>query len=170
MQETAKHLPHLFIIFSLLICKCIHNWSLQPFFTYHLASHTNYAPLMHHLCELILCMSGGTYSLKSIPNDRFFEIIISDYLLSEFLLKICWKEIAEEIFFFSHISFWCLPWNTNPGFTSNKLTHYLLDHCVFLRYVQVFIYSWRNLSFRFGYLCWIPFYLINCKQLASLFD
>ena len=25
------------------------------------------------LCVLILCVSGGTYSLKSTPNDRFFE-------------------------------------------------------------------------------------------------
>ena len=28
-------------------------------------------PLM--LCVLILYISGGTYSLKSTPNDRFFE-------------------------------------------------------------------------------------------------
>ena len=25
------------------------------------------------------------------------------------------------------ISFWCLAWDSNPGFSSNKPTHYLLD-------------------------------------------
>ena len=45
------------------------------------------------------------------------------YLLSKFLPEICWEKIAKEIF---HISFWCLTCDTNQGFTSNKLTHYLL--------------------------------------------
>ena len=26
------------------------------------------------------------------------------------------------------VSFWCLAWDSNPGFSSNKPTHYLLDH------------------------------------------
>ena len=26
------------------------------------------------------------------------------------------------------ILFWCLAWGSNPGFTSNKPTHFLLDH------------------------------------------
>ena len=26
------------------------------------------------------------------------------------------------------ISFYCLSWDLNPGFLSNKATHYLLDH------------------------------------------
>ena len=26
------------------------------------------------------------------------------------------------------IYFWCLAWNSNPGFSSNKPTHYQLDH------------------------------------------
>ena len=51
------------------------------------------------------------------------------YLPTEFLLEICWEEIAEEIFF--RISFWCLAWDPNPGFSSNKPTHYLLDLGVF---------------------------------------
>ena len=29
------------------------------------------------------------------------------------------------------ILFWCLAWGSNPGFTSNKPTHYLLDHRAF---------------------------------------
>ena len=34
------------------------------------------------------------------------------------------EEIAEDIFFY--ISFRCLTWDTNPDFTSNKPTHYLV--------------------------------------------
>ena len=30
------------------------------------------------------------------------------------------------------ISFWCLAWDSNPGFSSNKPTHYLLDHGDFI--------------------------------------
>ena len=30
-------------------------------------------------------------------------------------------------YFFLHISFWYLTWNTNPDFTSNKPTYYLLS-------------------------------------------
>ena len=72
-----------------------------------LVSHTTYV-------VLILYIIGGTYCLKSTPNDRFFEKLFHDrfYLLSEFLPEICWEEIAEEIL----------------GFSSNKPTHYLLDH------------------------------------------
>ena len=47
-------------------------------------------------------------------------------LLSEFLPEICWEEIAVEILFV--FRFWCLAWDSNPGFSSNKPTHYLLDH------------------------------------------
>ena len=33
-----------------------------------------------------------------------------------------------NIFFLFHVSFWCLTWNTNPGYTSNKPAHYLQDY------------------------------------------
>ena len=55
----------------------------------------------------------------------FLCSLLQVYLLSEFLSEICYDEIAEELFLFS---FWCLTWDTNPGFTSNKQTHYLLDY------------------------------------------
>ena len=59
----------------------IHNWSLQPFTQ-------DYGPgFSHHLCVLILYMSGFTkFSWKF-------------YLLSEFLLHICWEEVTAELFF-----------------------------------------------------------------------
>ena len=53
------------------------------------------------LCVLILDINDWTYSLKSIPNDRFFEKLNMEVLVysQEFLLEICWEEIAEEINF-----------------------------------------------------------------------
>ena len=53
------------------------------------------------LCVLILNISGGIYSLKATPNDRFFEKLFMAilFLLSDFLPEICWEEIAEEILF-----------------------------------------------------------------------
>ena len=81
------------------------------------------------LCALILYISGGIYSLKSTPNDRFFEkLFMAIFIwLSEFLPEICWEQIAEEILFVFRL-FWCLTWDSNLGFSSNKPTHYLLDH------------------------------------------
>ena len=72
----------------------------------------------------ILYMSGGTYSLKSTPNDRFLEKLFMAilFLLSEILPEICWEEIAKEILFR------CLVWGSNPGFMSKKPTYYLLDY------------------------------------------
>ena len=53
------------------------------------------------LCVLILYVSGGTYGLKSTPNDRiFWETFHGSFnLLSEFLPEICWEEIAKEKYF-----------------------------------------------------------------------
>ena len=42
----------------------IHNWSLQPFRAIDLVSHTTNV-------NMYICVR--TYSLKSTPNDRFFE-------------------------------------------------------------------------------------------------
>ena len=80
------------------------------------------------LCVLILYTSGGTYSFK-VDSERqiIWETFHGNFiLLSEFLPEICWEEITEEILFL--ISFWCLAWDSNLGFTSNKPTHYLLDY------------------------------------------
>ena len=82
------------------------------------------------LYELILYLSGGTYSLKVGCERQIFEKLFHGrfiYLRSELLLEICWEEIAEEIIVL-HISFWCLTWNTNPGFSFNKPTHYLFGY------------------------------------------
>ena len=68
----------------------IYNRSVQPF------SKDYWPSLSHYLClyVLILYICGGTYSLKSIPNDKFFFLKNFSwriYLLSEFLPEICWE-------------------------------------------------------------------------------
>ena len=84
----------------------------------------------------ILYVSGGIYSLTSPPNDRFFNNLCGGtYRLTEtslaglFTLRVFARNLLRKnrrrnIFF--HISFWCLTWDTKPGFMSYKPTHYLL--------------------------------------------
>ena len=99
-------------------------------------------PLM--LCVLILYISGGTYSLKSTLNDRFFEKLFMAILfnLRAFARNLLRGNRRRNTF---HISFWRLVWDSNPGFSSNKPTHYLLDHgdlnTVFFRNKLVFHFS-----------------------------
>ena len=76
------------------------------------------------LCVLILYISGGTYSFI-VDSERqiFWETFHGNfYLLSECLAEICWEEIAEEILFV-----FCFGYS-NPDFSFNKSTHYLLEH------------------------------------------
>ena len=79
----------------------------------------HYSPLM--LCALILYVSGGTYSLTSTPNDRFLRYFRS------FFRKSAEGKSPKKYYCF-HIWFWCLTWDMNRGFTSNKWTHYVLDY------------------------------------------
>ena len=52
------------------------------------------------LYVLILYINGGTYILKSTPNDRYFEkILMAIIIYSELLPGICLEEITEEILF-----------------------------------------------------------------------
>ena len=97
------------------------------------------------LCVLVLFMNGGPFSLTSTSNDRFFEKLIHDsfYLFSEFLPEICWEKIAEEIPF--EFGFVCgLAWGSNPVFTSNKPTHYLLDYGYFDNYCVLGVHFSRK--------------------------
>ena len=79
------------------------------------------------LCVLILYISGGYYSLKSTPNDIFFEKLYMTILFTHrvFDRNLLRGNRRRNTF---RISFRCLAWNLNPGFSSNKPTHYLLHH------------------------------------------
>ena len=72
-------------------------------------------------CVLNLYKSGVTYSLKSTPNDRFFEKLFMAILftLSVFPRNLLRGNHRRNTF---RISFWCLAWDSNPGFSSDKPT------------------------------------------------
>ena len=55
--------------------KYIHNWSSEPFIQVYWPSFS------HHLCVLILYISGETYILKSTPNYRFFKNLFMAVLI-----------------------------------------------------------------------------------------
>ena len=44
-------------------------------------------------------MSGGTYSLKLTPNNRFLRNFSWQFYLRDFLPEICWEAASEEILF-----------------------------------------------------------------------
>ena len=77
------------------------------------------------LCALILYVSGGTFNLTSTPNNKFFEELLhGSFICSQ---SSCQKsderKCRRNVFFFFIFRF-----DANPGFTSNKSTHYLLDY------------------------------------------
>ena len=89
-----------------------------------LVSHTTYV-----VC-VILYISGGRDLQFKVDSERqtfFFEKL---YMAILFTLKVFSRNLLRgnrqrNTFC---ILFWCLAWGSNPGFTSNKPTHYLLDY------------------------------------------
>ena len=71
---------------------------------------------------------GQIFFLRNFSRQFYFYA-------QSFLPEICWEEIAEEILFV--FCFWCLAWGSNPGFSSNKPTHYLLDHGDFYTFKHI---------------------------------
>ena len=61
-------------------------------------------------------MTGGTYSLTPAPSDKFFSWQVDLFTLRVFARNLMRGNRRRNIFF--HISFWCLTWHTNPGFTT----------------------------------------------------
>ena len=59
------------------------------------------------LCILVLCISGGSYSLKSTPNYIFFEkLFMVIYLLSKFLPESVEKQTPMKYFFLFRFDVW----------------------------------------------------------------
>ena len=97
----------------------IHNWPLQHFRqNYGLASDTTQVVCVNFIREW-RDLEFNVASERQVPKTLFDVRFI---LLSEFLPEIYWKEIVEGIFF------WCLTWDTNLRFTSDKSTYYILDY------------------------------------------
>ena len=98
----------------------IHNWLLQPF------SQDYWPSFSHHfmLCVLIFIHKWRDLQFK-VDSERqiFWETFHGNFISTlRFLLS---GNRRRNTF---RISFWCLTWDSNPGFSSNKPTHYLLDH------------------------------------------
>ena len=101
----------------------IHNWPLQPFSQdYGLASHTIHVVSVNFILEW-----------QDLQFNVDFERAIFEKLFKAnlFTLGVFARNLLREIRrrnIFFHFSFSCLTWYTNPSFTSNKPTHYLLDY------------------------------------------
>ena len=67
---------------------------------------------------------GSQVFLLSSNHFRFFNVY--EYIPQLFIISVlCFSTITYLI---GRILFWCLTWGSNPGFTSNKSTRYLLDY------------------------------------------
>ena len=65
---------------------------------------------------------------KGMPITRMNSIVFFYYSSPcSFCQKSADRKSPKKYCFF-HISFWYLTWDWNPGFTSNKPTHYLLHY------------------------------------------
>ena len=69
------------------------------------------------LCVLTLYINVGTYNLKSTLNDGLFEKI---FMAISFTLRVFAGNLLRG------------NRRRNPGYSSNKPTHYLLDHGDFI--------------------------------------
>ena len=79
------------------------------------------------LCMLISYISGGTYSLKSTPNDRFEKRFKANLFDSQsFCQKSAERKSPKK--YFSCFIFDDWPGIRTQAFASNKPTHYLLDY------------------------------------------
>ena len=123
-------------------------WSNQPF--------TNRIGHYNPSVRIIDLGSHTTYIVyvNFIHKWRERQIFLRNfswqfYLLSELLPEICWEEIAEEIFFVFCFDVWlgC----SNPGFSCNKATHYLLDHGHYINKLLPKLYAqvewWKFFNF-----------------------
>ena len=96
------------LTFHFILQTYIHNWPLQPFSQRYGLAHTSH----------VVCVSGGTYSLTSTPNDRFLR---NFFMAGLFALGVfCQKSVERKwkIFIFRY---------DESGLYINKPTHYLLD-------------------------------------------
>ena len=116
-------------------------------------------PLM--LCVLILYKTGGTYSLKSPPNERFFEKLFMAILftLRTFARNLLGGNRRRNTF---SILFWCLAWGSNTGFTSNEPSQYLLDYGEFywveLKNISLYFLNASNICYLTKNIFYLDFY------------
>ena len=88
-----------------------------------LVSHTTYVVCVNFIYNCWVLLQFKFDSERQI----FWETIQgSFYLLFGVFARYLLRRNRQRNTFC--ILFWCLAWNSNPGFTSNSSTHYLLDY------------------------------------------
>ena len=99
-------------------------WSLLYIFWFAVEKKTSVVCIYIFSHHAVCVNFSGTYSLTSTPTQRqiFEKLYHGRFIYSQSF----YQKSAEGKFFFI-TSFWCLIWDTNPGFTSNKPTRNLLD-------------------------------------------
>ena len=98
--------------------------------TIDIVSHTS------NVCALILYKVGGTNSLTSTQNDRFFEKLFQCqlYLLKVFARNLLRENPGRNTL---HILLWYLALESNPCLMSNKPTLYLLAYEDFIAHSNI---------------------------------
>ena len=87
-----------------------------------LVSHTTYI-----VCVNFIHKWWDLQFKVDFERQIFWETFHCNFIYSQsFCQKSAERKSPKKYFF--RISFWCLVWDLNPGFSSNKPTHYILDH------------------------------------------
>ena len=99
--------PHTALQSQSHLAACVHtyiyNWPLQLFSQdYGLASHTTYVVCVNFIHE----WWNLQFNIDSEWQILWETFHGSFYLLSDFLLEICWEENAEEIIFVFYFGVW----------------------------------------------------------------
>ena len=98
----------------------------------------------------------------------FEKLSMAIFVYAQSYCQKCSERKLPKKYFFFHISFWCPTWDANPGFTSNKPTHYLLDYGLeicrkfflghsFLNTIHVFPISLLCIKFLYLFVILIQF-------------
>ena len=103
-----------------------------------LASHTTYVVCVNFIHKW-RDLQFKVDSERQIFFEKLFMAIL--FTLRVFAGNLLRGNRRRNIF---RISLWCLAWDSNPGFSSNKPTHYLLDHGDFERRNQTKLFSKIN--------------------------
>ena len=123
-------LSYVQIVPRLLIC--IHTYVIDHYNTLvsniDLVSHTTYV-----VCVNFMRKWRELQFKVDSEQHIFWETFHGSFLIysQSFCQKSAERKSPKKYYFVD--CFWCLAWGSNPGFTSNKSTHYLLDYSNFMK-------------------------------------
>ena len=83
------------------ICTYIHTYIIGHYkSSVRIMDLVSYNPYVVCVNFIHTYLSGGNYSLKSTPNDRFFEILHGNFIYFRVFSEICLEEVTEEFLFY----------------------------------------------------------------------